>query len=968
MMIIIIQKYRIYNELNTMNRLFLLILIFPTITYGQITEKWIDNDFSTDPIWYGSISKFAIQPESESLLLNAPKETSDAYIFTQNNSINNATWQFSVRMEFNPSSSNYALIFLTSNQAEYNENTEGYYVMIGGSSDEISLWKRIGNQNTEIIDGTDGTVNLSSFGVSINVRRDSLGNWKLYSQIDNEDSKLEGEAFDNELKSSNYFGIYCKYTSTRSTKFSFGPITIIGDAFIDTEKPKIISHQLIVGNQLNFQFNESLDSSFVTINNFTVLPQNIHPEYVVLKNNETNIYFKNYLPDSDLGQIKITGITDISGNITNDTTLEYNFKRIKLHEIKINSQNGIQFSFSKKLSTSDISMFSIKEKEDRIFFNKPDFLNDSTLNMHPTTNFKDDIKYELIFSNIKAEFGDIIADTIATITYKKPQRYDIVISEIMIDPSPSIGLPDAEYIELYNRCNYPINLENWVITINDKENILPSYSIKENDYIILTNQKEMEFWDTEIPIVGIKNMTTLTNSSGTITLYNSNSQVCDVLRYPFSFIEDNFKADGGWSFERIDNNNLQAFNNWSYSENTNGGTPGIQNSTHANNPDSAAPFVTHISFIDNNTYEFSFSETIDTLGFINNSCIKIKNSDISEIKVEPIFMDKIQITLSINLEQKTIYKGEFITIPKDFAGNSLINQHSLRLGIPEEPDSFDICINEIMFNPSYEGTDFVEIYNRSNKILNRSNLYLSSVTSLIPDKLISVNDKNQLFFPNEYIVVSEDTSKLIDPSQGMMKELLNESSLPSLNDDEGNIAITKNTGEFLDYFEYTDDMHFELLRDKEGVSLERINPNAPTSQSNNWHSASSSSGYSTPARKNSQFSSLIIPENNTWIWLEKKEFSPNSDGNDDFLQVNYLLQKPGWSGTIIVFDRYGKQVKLLCNNELLATNGFYIWDGTTDNHTKASMGIYLVFAEFFSANGEIKKDKIVAVLTAGEKH
>ena len=43
-------------------------------------------------------------------------------------------------------------------------------------------------------------------------------------------------------------------------------------------------------------------------------------------------------------------------------------------------------------------------------------------------------------------------------------RYDIVIDEIMADPSPQVGLPSNEWIELNNTTTFPINLQGWKIS------------------------------------------------------------------------------------------------------------------------------------------------------------------------------------------------------------------------------------------------------------------------------------------------------------------------------------------------------------------------------------------------------------------------------------------------------------------------------------------------------------------------
>src|SRR4051812_33632900 len=44
------------------------------------------------------------------------------------------------------------------------------------------------------------------------------------------------------------------------------------------------------------------------------------------------------------------------------------------------------------------------------------------------------------------------------------KRFDVVIDELLPDPSPVIGLPNSEFVELKNVSSSPINLRNWKLT------------------------------------------------------------------------------------------------------------------------------------------------------------------------------------------------------------------------------------------------------------------------------------------------------------------------------------------------------------------------------------------------------------------------------------------------------------------------------------------------------------------------
>jgi hypothetical protein len=39
--------------------------------------------------------------------------------------------------------------------------------------------------------------------------------------------------------------------------------------------------------------------------------------------------------------------------------------------------------------------------------------------------------------------------------------HDLIITEVLADPSPQLGLPPVEYVEIYNRSSQPVNLDGW---------------------------------------------------------------------------------------------------------------------------------------------------------------------------------------------------------------------------------------------------------------------------------------------------------------------------------------------------------------------------------------------------------------------------------------------------------------------------------------------------------------------------
>ena len=155
-------------------------------------------------------------------------------------------------------------------------------------------------------------------------------------------------------------------------------------------------------------------------------------------------------------------------------------------------------------------------------------------------------------------------------------------------------------------------------------------------------------------------------------------------------------------------------------------------------------------------------------------------------------------------------------------------------------------------------------------------------------------------------------------------------------------------------------MHLPLLDDENGVSLERIDFNRATSDVTNWTSAAASVGYATPTYKNSQY--LQTQHADYTIQLQPKTISPDGDGYQDVMNVNYTLNQTGYTGTLTIFNDAGVAVKTLFKNNILGTSGTYTWDGTLTDGTKAPIGIYVFYLEIFNLTGDTKSYKTIGVV------
>jgi hypothetical protein len=184
--------------------------------------------------------------------------------------------------------------------------------------------------------------------------------------------------------------------------------------------------------------------------------------------------------------------------------------------------------------------------------------------------------------------------------------------------------------------------------------------------------------------------------------------------------------------------------------------------------------------------------------------------------------------------------------------------------------------------------------------------------------------------------------------------------MPSYNDDEGNVIILNAQGNIVDELKYDEKWHFKLIDNREGVALERIDYNAATQNSDNWHSAATSVGYGTPTYKNSQYRIDLQAQGE--ITLTPEIISPDNDGMDDFATIDYLFPTAGYVANITIFDATVRTVRYLQRNALCGIKGSYRWDGLGEKNQRLPVGIYIIYTGVFNLEGKRRQFKNTIVL------
>ncbi len=570
--------------------------------------------------------------------------------------------------------------------------------------------------------------------------------------------------------------------------------------------------------------------------------------------------------------------------------------------------------------------------------------------------------YTLAVSGITDCNGNVLNPNTFVFSYYKAKYQDVVINELMPDPDPAINLPTEEYVELKNRTPFSINLKNWKFSTTTSSKKLPDITIKPDSFIVLTGTGNANaFYNFGVKAYEVTSFPTLSNYGTTLTLRDSNNVLINAITYATSWYNDNNKKDGGWSLEQIDPNNpCGGQNNWHASLDANGGTPGKRNSVNGLNPDNTAPQIDRVDVINKDTIVLIFTEALDSLSLINPASYSFDNGLTSPTNIYPISSDfkKVKLKIASSLSLGTLYHVSLLNTIKDCAGNLINVLASAPFALPQAPAPNDVVINEILFEPNTGGVDFVELYNKSSKTIDLKQLRIGSMDT-ITGVLINterISDEGYLLFPESYLVISENGTIVKQQYQTTNpRGFLDIANLPTMSNDAGIVTLTDTSALVIDNLKYTSKMHFPLLANTKGVSLERIDFNRATNDKTNWNSAAENVGFATPAYRNSQY---LQADGGSGVTIPNPLFSPDNDGYNDVLNISYKLDEPGKAANVYIYDSKGRQVRYLIKNEQLSQDGILSWNGINDENEKAPIGIYVVYVELFNLSGKVNSYKL----------
>ena len=853
----------------------LLFWLLPLAVRAQLADTFADGDFTNNPAWTGDATSF--QVSSQVLQSNGPAVTgTQLQLVTPCQASTGTIWEFWANLKLATSSANLADVWLLASQADLKSAaTKGYFVRLGGTDDEVSLFRKDSARTAStLIDGQNNTLaSITNNVVRVRVTRTTAGVWKLERDL------AGGRAFvaeasqptDNTYQRSAVVGVSLLYSSANGKAFYFDDFLVT-----DASAPLLTRAAALDARTVEVLFNEAVSAATATQPARYQLASGAVPSAAVVSALNPAVVRLTFGQDLSANNVlNVRGVADLYGNVA----------------------------------------------------------------AGPLT----------------AAFGGVPV---------APLVGELLLTEIMADETPVVGLPASEFVELFNNTiTKTLSLRgvrllkpgsSTAAVLPDTARLLPG------QYAIVCGATRAAQFAPYGKVYGVSNFPALANAGDELVLRGPGGTTLFEVAYTDNWYRDTRKQDGGWTLEMID---PAAYcggaDNWQASQDASGGTPGRRNSVAAAHPDRTPPVLLRAVATAPTTIRLYFGEKLDSAAVATTSLYQVQRSTgpaPAIARVAPVGPDfrvvELQLSTALQPSQPVTVAVARAT---DCAGNASGALTSAGLALPEAAQAGDLVVNEVLYYHRPGGVYFVEILNRSPRYVNLQGCQLLAQRNTGPAAAILSQGLPYVLAPGELVALTSDPGLLQSqyPTSTEFGHLLAVPSFPALDNNSGTITLLSSLGATLDSYAYDNAQQLPLLNSPAGVSLERIRAQGP-SAAGNFHSAAGAAGYATPGRPNSQAQDAT---GGGQEWAVAPElFTPDDDGQNDFTTLNYQLDQPGYVASVTVYDALGQLTRRLLRNESLPTSGFVQWDGLDERGHKAGIGYYILHIELFRPSGGERRE------------
>ena len=855
--------------------------LLPLAARAQLAETFADGDFTKNPAWTGDGGSFVVSKEA--LQSSGPATTgTHLQLVTPCQASTGTSWEFWANLRLATSAANLADVWLLASQPDLRSPaTKGYFVRLGGTDDEVSLFRKDSARSPVlVIDGLNATLASSTNNVvRVRVTRSLQGQWTLARDLTGGRTFVAeaSQPIDNQYQRGGAVGVALLYSSANGRNFYFDDFLVT-----DAAAPLLTRAAPVDARTVDAVFNEAVDPATA----------------------------------AQPGRYRLaTGAAPTAATVS------------ALNPAVVRLTFGADFLATNTLEAKEIA----------------------------------DLYGNVAAGPLTAAFG---GPAVA------PQVGELLITEIMADETPVVGLPASEFVELFNPTAKTLSLRGVRLlkpgstaaaVLPDTARLLPG------QYAVVCGSTRAAQFAAYGKVYGISNFPSLTNAGDQLVLRGRGGAALFEIAYADTWYRDQRKKDGGWTLEMLDPANYcGGAANWLASQDASGGTPGRRNSVAAPNPDRLPPALLRAIALTPNVIRLYFGEKLDSATAANPALYTLQSSASAAPTVgraAPVGPDFRAVDLSLSA---ALLPSRPLTVAvaraTDCVGNASGALSAAGVALPETAQPGDVVVNEVLFNHAPGGVYFVELLNRSLRYVNLQGYQLVNQKDSGTGAALVSPGAPYVLAPGQLVALTANADILQAqyPSSNDPAALLAVAGFPALDNSAGSVFLYDATGAELDHYDYAKGQQLSLLSTQAGVSLERIRAQGP-SLAGNFHSAAGAVGYATPGRPNSQAQDAV--GNGQELSLVPELFTPDDDGQQDFTTLNYQLDQPGYVGSVTVYDALGQLTRRLLRNESLPTTGFVQWDGLDEHGRKAAVGYYLVHVELFRPGGgerrEYKKTVVV---------
>jgi hypothetical protein len=238
----------------------LLLLLLPALAQAQVVDAFTDGNFTANPAWTGDAASF--QVAGQQLQSNGPAATGTQIALSTPSQANTGTvWEFWANLKFATSSGNLADVWLMATQPDLkNTSNTGYFVRLGGTDDEVSLFRKDSTRAAVlVIDGLNGTLASTTNNlVRVRVTRSAANRWTLERDLTGGRTFVAEAAqpTDATYQRSVAFGVSLLYSSANNRSFFFDDFAVT-----DATAPLLVRAVPVDSRQVDLLFNEPVSAA-----------------------------------------------------------------------------------------------------------------------------------------------------------------------------------------------------------------------------------------------------------------------------------------------------------------------------------------------------------------------------------------------------------------------------------------------------------------------------------------------------------------------------------------------------------------------------------------------------------------------------------------------------------------------------------------------------------------------------------